>query len=880
MKRTISILVIMAMVFAVSGLASATAWYRTDADPNALVPWEEGTNWYPGNDPNVMPGSADTAQIEYQLAWLDPIVSGQYAAICYLNSPTTVLQTLIGVNAESGVPRPGKLQVGPAGVLTNTGAFGLAWNGTDRAGTLINEGTINVGTNLCFTRKGDGIVKLLGDSLIQVNGTAGGFLCQYSGTLDLYMAGNAAVEMGAAELRNQRLGGPELQINMHGNSYIETAPVNCYMYSFGDSSMNDNSYINWNGRMNNNVAFTGTLDINDSAVMNFAGSHGGCAGDTINVNGGTLMTSNANIYGIRDAVAINVSGGALLCTTAAARAIANNTITLSGTGVINGWSEINGGSLTMTGGKLGCTTNANVGDVTNSGGAISPNLGGIAGITIGAGLTQSSTASLEIDLDGSAPGESDVVTVTGAAVLDGTLDINVNYVPTDGDSFQVLTAGGGITGTFTNLDPTSYVTSGGYPFWVAVGANSVTMTYVADGNAAPAADAGPDVVIDDPNDTAQTTSLVGSYIDDGRPVPPTYTQTWTQVSGDAAIIVSPNALTTDVTVPGWGTYVFQLEVSDSLESGTDTVAVQSKEPPIIPVGPLVAWYTFDTDLSDSSVNEFDLILAGASVGGAANADAIIGAGSLYLGGGTSAIRDGQDLLVKTAGRATAVTVAYWTKKAGEPDAWCAIFSNGNVTEEDEDYGFILLRPDASRVKWQCAGTTTDTNPWLQYNNGVDNNGDTVVDPDMEDGAWHHVACVYDSVAELTKFYVDGVKQLELNQYGPLIAPVSPAIVLGGEGNDDDFWKGLMDDFRVYDMALDDGQIAGLTCPGNLNGDTVVALDDITEIVLLIKDAPGYSIASTGNETFDLNGDGFIALDDITEIVLMIKDAPGYSVACP
>ena len=71
-------------------------------------------------------------------------------------------------------------------------------------------------------------------------------------------------------------------------------------------------------------------------------------------------------------------------------------------------------------------------------------------------VTFTSTATLEIELGGTLPGESDGLHVAGQATLDGTLEIVLlpGFSPSPGDSFQVITFGSQV-GEFAviNLPP-------------------------------------------------------------------------------------------------------------------------------------------------------------------------------------------------------------------------------------------------------------------------------------------------------------------------------------------------------------------------------------------------------------------------------------------
>ena len=64
---------------------------------------------------------------------------------------------------------------------------------------------------------------------------------------------------------------------------------------------------------------------------------------------------------------------------------------------------------------------------------------------------QGPDATLAIELGGTGFGEFDLLSVSGSAVLDGSLDITELYTPGAADSWTILTATGGITGDFASI---------------------------------------------------------------------------------------------------------------------------------------------------------------------------------------------------------------------------------------------------------------------------------------------------------------------------------------------------------------------------------------------------------------------------------------------
>src|SRR5205807_2486563 len=81
------------------------------------------------------------------------------------------------------------------------------------------------------------------------------------------------------------------------------------------------------------------------------------------------------------------------------------------------------------------------GSVDNSGGTVSPGLGGPGLMTITGNYTQALTGTLDIEVGGRVPGTLfDRLSVGGVATLGGTLAISRTngFVPTNDDTFQVI----------------------------------------------------------------------------------------------------------------------------------------------------------------------------------------------------------------------------------------------------------------------------------------------------------------------------------------------------------------------------------------------------------------------------------------------------------
>jgi hypothetical protein len=126
-----------------------------------------------------------------------------------------------------------------------------------------------------------------------------------------------------------------------------------------------------------------------------------------------------------------------------------------------------GGTMTVDG-KLTTSVDINIeggfvygnagtltGDVSFTGGTINPGDGlkKIGALNISGSYTQSGAGILNIDLDGTSAGKFDVLNVSGAASLGGTLDVDAiaGFTPTSGETFDILNTSA-VTGTFSTVN--------------------------------------------------------------------------------------------------------------------------------------------------------------------------------------------------------------------------------------------------------------------------------------------------------------------------------------------------------------------------------------------------------------------------------------------
>jgi autotransporter-associated beta strand protein len=213
------------------------------------------------------------------------------------------------------------------------------------------------------------------------------------------------------------------------------------------------------GSITGNVIDNGTLTFNRSDAMTFSGVIFG-SGEVRQIGTGTTTLSAFNNY---DGLT-TVSAGTLNVTGTIGRIAVATGGTLPLPGTVN---VANGGTLTGTGRVF----------VVNvaSGGTLSPGTGGAPGtLTVQDNLVLASGANY---VDAISPTVTGLTSVTGSAAVNGALAVNAAAgTYTLGQHYTLLSAAGGLSGTFSSVSTTglnAYKTAIGYD------ANSVFLTLSA-----------------------------------------------------------------------------------------------------------------------------------------------------------------------------------------------------------------------------------------------------------------------------------------------------------------------------------------------------------------------------------------------------------------
>lgn len=333
-----------------------------------------------------------------------------------------------------------------------------------------SSGTVDVsGTGSQWTLSGDLYVGVSGSGSLSISAdgsvTASGLFDQSvdgativdGGTLSFSHFQSATASLGTISLSDPA-GGSALTVGADDGVTSTFAGV-IQDYSSGPGSIvktGSNTVI-----LSGNNTYTGGTTI-EAGTLSVAGGDNLGTG-TITFDGGTLALTSASSFD--QPVSVGAGGGTLA---------SGGVVTLSGDVTVDGpFAAANGLSLSGTVNGSGAFTGAVTVDGTLSPGH-SPGTMSFENLTLGDGST------LQIELGGTGQGVGyDFVNVSGTAMLGGTLDVvwYDGFTASVGDTFNFLTGGSGVTGsfgvtTFPDLDA-------GLEWQFTQGTNTLSLTAVS-----------------------------------------------------------------------------------------------------------------------------------------------------------------------------------------------------------------------------------------------------------------------------------------------------------------------------------------------------------------------------------------------------------------
>ncbi len=211
-------------------------------------------------------------------------------------------------------------------------------------------------------------------------------------------------------------------------------------------------------------------------------------------------------------------------------------------------------------------------------------------------------------------------------------------------------------------------------------------------------------------------------------------------------------------------------------------------PPAVGDPDLVVHWTFDEAggaAEDATGNGF----AGAPQGGVKREPGKLGGAAAFDGvSGFVEAKDAPELRL-----AEDLTIAFWMRKDAEAEDWVRLVGKG--TGEKRNYGVWESPAADKRILWQIYLEAGGPMISLQSNGTV------------EAGRWHHVACV--RRGKVGQIFIDGRKDAEGACEGVPARMDAPLTAAFGAGAGHTYFKGALDDVRLYRRALTPEEIATL-----------------------------------------------------------------------
>ncbi len=366
----------------------------------------------------------------------------------------------------------------------------------DAGHALVGHGTIN--SDILFLNVSTKVAA--DDGMLTIDGAFNGFPAGSTGTHDTDGILNVvhpwdsilfqSVNMAGGEIRggtitnNTRLEGFGLvTARVINNSSIRAQGGGTLIL---ETTGNDND---WDGANDFALLYAvgGNLELRDNAAFPFSGSVLAQSGREVFANGFSLQFEPASLLTLLGGtyrsthdtqlggtVDVAVGGPSTLQISGTAVFENGSSTTLNGdlllanltTVVETGATFSGGGRLTNLPGNtlqfLHGVAAADLAVLVDNQGVLSLGDGGAVGTVSATAYQQGAAGVFELDLGGSAAGESDQLSLTGQATLGGSLDLSLllTYTPSVGHTIPVVSAAGGVTGTFAIIEQPAVMPTG------------------------------------------------------------------------------------------------------------------------------------------------------------------------------------------------------------------------------------------------------------------------------------------------------------------------------------------------------------------------------------------------------------------------------------
>jgi hypothetical protein len=275
-----------------------------------------------------------------------------------------------------------------------------------------------------------------------------------------------------------------------------------------------------------------------------------------------------------------------------------------------------------------------------------------------------------------------------------------------------------------------------------------------------------------------------------------------------------------------------------------------------PPSGLVDWWP-----GESNANDIAGTNNGTLVNGVSFAAGEVGQAFSFNGSDYVSIPDSPSLDAFT----TNITIELWLKsnQSGANPDWRGIVTKGNASWRLQAY----------------PGTGT-----LDFITTGPSNLNLVGNRNVNDGNWHHVACVYDGTNKY--LYVDGTLDVSAPTTGS-ISQISQPMYIGNTPNapGNYIFNGLIDEVSIYNRALTASEIQAIYAAGSAgkcNNFEPMIITQPTNQTVMMGDTATFSVTATGlelNYQWLLNDTNIVGANESTLIIsnVTLSDLGSYSV---
>lgn len=258
---------------------------------------------------------------------------------------------------------------------------------------------------------------------------------------------------------------------------------------------------------------------------------------------------------------------------------------------------------------------------------------------------------------------------------------------------------------------------------------------------------------------------------------------------------------------------------------------------------LIAHYSFDTDLRDTTENQLDAVLSGTNTFKAPSTGAKEGTSALSFDGSTNVLS-----LPASVGSMSEMTISMWVYISNPYTSWARLFDFGN----DTDHYFFLTTSNGSEMRL------------VMKNGGSEQILSTSRISTM---GWHYIAVTL--AKDKVSLYVDAKAPVSSTAMTIRPSDFMPKRNLIGASQfpADPLFRGYLDDLRIYNYPLSAAEVSRLRAlkelpTGDANSDGKVTVEDAN---LVVNYALGDNTLTIDLDASDMDLDGNITEADAKAI---------------